>query len=369
MEASTLNPANVTTFEPSPEQRARWEQLAPKPTEANTEATVAATEEVKTTAAPVETTVGDTAAPAQKNDTEAPKPTLKSVDDLSDDELKAVLAKRNIKLAEKEVTPEEKKKNDDLAEAELRQFAITQLGMKKEDFDLPTVLSAKADLDLVWEQYKETHKGVDETKLRARFDIKYSLFEGAENEDKEFGLTELSKQAEAIRDSAVQPINKAKEHLNAAKQRYQIEQTAIQEANDYLAKMPDTVDVEFEITDDKDQKQADKISITIPKDYRNGEFADLFRNAVKAQKLIDPQGTVDMDVYANYLMAQRIEKDKLAAVAQHVWNKAYNAGAEPFKNPVTTTKPTEAAPVVDFEKVKAEASKNGFQMPNPHASR
>lgn len=154
---------------------------------------------------------------AKEKGNEALNSLLKELEIENVDELKQRLQK---KVEDKELTPEEKEKAENVYKANLQKYAVESGEMKLEDFHQLDTVKSKKDAELVFEKYlenwKEENPDVEENvedAAKADFELEYKLNSNNEKA-KQRGVDRLAKDAKEIRTPLEESYNKVKESFD-----------------------------------------------------------------------------------------------------------------------------------------------------------
>ena len=149
---------------------------------------------------------------AKPNEGQAPPETKQEKDTLAEflkelnlDSVESLKEKLKPKAEQKELSPEDKAKEDEKFKADLIRYAVDN-GMKVEDFSKLDALKNKADKDLVFENWlsenKEDYEDLEpdekEQRIKEDFESEYKLNSDDEKK-KAKGLAKITKEAAAIR--------------------------------------------------------------------------------------------------------------------------------------------------------------------------
>lgn len=212
-------------------------------------------------------------------------------------------------------TPEEIGKEKALYEANLIQFAAANDEMKPDEFSKLSSLQAKADQDLVFEQFSADHKednpDADVDEIRAAFEDEYKI-KSTNEKTRARGEARLKKEAGEMR----APLSNSYEKV---KNRFDNETQIRQTYPDYAKKLEgfasESIPLKMEIFKDKDGEE----DVSVDLDLTDVERKDITDTVSKA--LQTPE------TYALYKEGKFDEiKEKVKNVTEVVlWNKHRNA--------------------------------------------
>ena len=193
-------------------------------------------------------------------------PVAELLKELNLDSIDSLKEKLKPKAEQKELSPEDKAKEDEKFKADLIRYAVDN-GMKVEDFSKLDALKSKADKDLVFENWlsenKDDYEGLtDEQKAeqaKEDFEEEYKLNSGDEKK-KAKALAKITKEAAAIRS----PLESSYKKVEAD---YRNEVSIKQEYPNYAKKIDsivsENVPTKFEVFKTKDGEEDVVVSVDI----------------------------------------------------------------------------------------------------------
>jgi len=338
---------------------------APAPNEAATAPTQAVT---VATPEPTAIVTPPTAPPENATVTPTPAPTQTNWDEISDEKLAELAAKRGFKKDDS--IPEsdaEKATRLQREEGDFAAYAIGQLGLKPEDLSKPSFLKQKEKVDLVYDDYADKQKELnpklsDET-IRRRFNNEYGILEIDEfslseteienlKSDRDDGMKRLNKAAEKIIKKAENPILDARSNFDEVKKEQQIIRKVGQEVDIFAKQLGN----EFIY---KDEDGTD-IPIEFPSPEYKNQLIENLKQAYFYATLNNPKGTFDVSQVANNQMRFDLNKQIVGVVKANAYQKGLSEGKKPFKNPMTNISSGEL-PTSDAETKKAGIIKAAMQ--------
>jgi hypothetical protein len=292
---------------------------------------------------PTVTPEAKTAEPKKEEPTVTP--TAINWDEISEEKLAEIAAKRGFKknddIPETDAEKEARLKKE---ESDFAAFAVGQLGLKPEDLAKPTFLKQKEKVDLVYEEFvaeqKELNKNVSEAVIKKRFNAEYGLIEIDETEytsltqseidelkqDREDGLKRLNKVAEKIIRNAEMPVLNARDNYNESKKNDAIIRKVGKEVDIFAKQLGDKF-----IYKDEDGQD-------IPIDFPSPEYKNqLIENLKQAHfyfTLNNPNGSFDVQQVANNQMRFDLNKQIVGVVKSNAYQKVLSDGKIGTKNPM-----------------------------------
>lgn len=295
-----------------------------------------------------------------------PAPTAINWEEISDEKLAELAAKRGFK--KDDAVPEtdaEKTARLQREEGDFAAYAIGQLGLKPEDLSKPSFLKQKEKVDLVYDDYadkqKELNPKLSDEVIRRRFNNEYGIVEIDEDSlseteienlklDREDGMKRLNKAAEKIIKKAENPILDARSNFDEVKKEQAIIRKVGQEVDIFAKQLGN----EFIY---KDEDGTD-IPIEFPSPEYKSQLIENLKQAYFYATLNNPKGTFDVSQVANNQMRFDLNKQIVGVVKANAYQKGLSEGKKPFKNPMTEIKSGDL-PTSDAESKKAEIIRAG----------
>lgn len=325
-----------------------------------------------TTTTPTATVAEPTAPPPTTTVTEAPTtataPTPINWEEISDEKLAELAAKRGFK--KDDAVPEtdaEKTARLQREEGDFAAYAIGQLGLKPEDLSKPSFLKQKEKVDLVYEDFADKQKELnpklsDET-IRRRFNNEFGILEIDEyslsdseiesmKADREDGMKRLNKAADKIIEIAENPIADARNNFDQVKKEQAIIRKVGQEVDIFAKQLGN----EFIY---KDEDGSD-IPIEFPSPEYKNQLIENLKQAYFYATLNNPKGTFDVSQIANNQMRFDLNKQIVGVVKSNAYQKGLSEGKKPFKNPMTETS-SGGLPTSDAETQRGDIIRKAMQ--------
>lgn len=275
--------------------------------------------------------------------------------------------KEKLKLLDKkDLSPEEKAKAEEAYEAELQKFAVDNGDMNLNDFHQLKTVKAKADADLVFENYLKEWKDENpdekediEAKAKAEFELEYHL--NSENEKtKNRGISKLAKDAKEIRT----PLESS---YNNVKGKFDTEQELRKEFPNFVKKLEtvvkDSVPKTVEWFKDKDGEDEVSVDIELTEEERTEVMTAAAKKLNSTQNYLLHKGGKDTELteIAKDLIENLVEKNIAARGKKEIADKFKKLGTAKGSNiGAENTFATNQAKL-DQEKDKNKGKKTGTE--------
>lgn len=281
---------------------------------------------------------------------EAPK---KSIEELSDDEIKELVAKRGISLAPKEI----KQKTDADILASSIQYGISEGKFKMEQYDEAVKIKSTSDKDLVFNdeaaKIRAKNSGITDEEIQKRLEKKFAASE-REVEDTVTGEKttvyipdedEIKERAEAIRKKAWTPIDSIKNEYQTAQKVKDFSDQVEANTKKYASEIPSKIKITVGESDsfDFDIEESMKPAIT-QKLIDNYKQTESYQQFLRNNGIKIPDSKFDVNAAVTFIVKNEYFDKVMDVHANERVKKAVEEALKPYKN--SLEKPLETTQVV-----------------------